>query len=59
MDVWGGRLQTIPHEDWNPQAMAVEETALAMSEEPIYVVPADGAGGKIEIPQARFIRARR
>ena len=36
--------------------MAVEETSLAMSEEPIYVVSADGAGGKIEIPQAQFIR---
>jgi hypothetical protein len=55
-DVWGGRLQSISNDDWDPAVMAVEETSLAMSEEPIYLVPADGAGGKIEIPQARFIR---
>ena len=56
-DVWGGRLQTISYEDWDPAASAVEGTTLAMSEEPIFLVSADGAGGKAEIPQARFIRA--
>ena len=56
-DAWGGRLQTIPYDDWDPAASAVEETHLAISEEPMYIVTADGAGGKIEIPQVRFIRA--
>jgi len=55
-DVWGGRLQTVPFDDWDPQAIAVEATGLAMSEDPILVVSADGAGGKIEIPQAQFVR---
>jgi hypothetical protein len=56
MDVWGGRLQAIPFDDWNPRVVVIDETALAMSENPIAIVSADGAGGKIEIPQARFFR---
>jgi hypothetical protein len=55
-DVWGGHLQSIDYGDWDPAAVAVEDTSLAMSEEPISIVSADGAGGKTEIPQARFIR---
>jgi hypothetical protein len=58
-DVWGGRLQTLPYEEWNPQAIAVEAMSLAISEDPIFVLPADGAGGKVTIPQARFFRVRR
>jgi hypothetical protein len=58
-DVWGGRLQTIPNEDWDPQVSAIEETSLAISEDPLYLVSADGAGRKVEIPQARFIRIHR
>jgi hypothetical protein len=57
-DVWGGRLQAIPYEDWNPLASAVEEMTLVISEDPVCVVPADGAGGKSTIPQARLLRAQ-
>lgn len=55
-DVWGRRLQSLSHDDWSPMAMAVEGITLAMSEDPLVVVQADGTGGLIEIPQARFIR---
>jgi hypothetical protein len=58
-DVWGGRLQSIPFDDWDPQVSAIEETSLAISEDPIYLVSADGAGRKVEINQARFIRIHR
>lgn len=58
-DVWGGHLQAVPYGDWNPQAIAVESMSLAMSEDPILIVSADGTGGKREIPQARFPRVRR
>ena len=58
-DVWGGRMQEVPREDWDPGAFAVEAMTLAMSDDPLYILPADGAGGKKEIPQARFIRPQR
>jgi hypothetical protein len=58
-DVWGGHLQSIAYDDWSPQAMGVEEMSLAMSEDPVFLISADGTGGKIEIPQARFPRVRR
>ncbi|OGR89538.1 MAG: hypothetical protein A2992_03810 [Elusimicrobia bacterium RIFCSPLOWO2_01_FULL_59_12] len=57
-DAWGGRLQSIPYDVWNPIAGAVEAMSLAMSEDPLVVVPADGAGRKREIAQARFMRVR-
>ena len=55
-DVWGGRLQSIPNEEWDPQVSAIEATSLAIGEDPLYIVWADGTGKKVEIPQARFIR---
>jgi hypothetical protein len=58
MDAWGGRLQSLPHAEWDPQVTPVEETTLAMGEDPLCVLPADGTGRKVEIPQARFIRIR-
>jgi hypothetical protein len=57
-DAWGGRLQEVAPSVWDPVVAAVEETTLAVSEDPIYVLTADGAGGKREIPQARYIRLR-
>jgi hypothetical protein len=55
-DVWGQRLQTLSQDDWDPQVVAEEETVLAMGEDPLYIVPADGAGGRTEIAHAGFIR---
>ncbi len=58
-DVWGGRLQSLSPDDWQPRASAVEETTLVLGEDPLYLTQADGAGGAIEIPKAGFIRLRR
>lgn len=58
-DAWGGRLQTLPHEDWAPSVRAVTEMHLLVGEEPLAVLPVDGAGGRTEIPQAGFLRAIR
>jgi len=58
-DVWGGRLQTIDPEDWQPAATAVEETSLVVGEDPLYLLHADGTGGAREIPHAGFIRVRK
>jgi len=58
-DVWGGRLQTLAREDWEPSATAVEQTTLLVGEDPLFVMSADGAGGKIEIPHAGIIRPHR
>jgi hypothetical protein len=58
-DVWGGRLQALESEDWDPRVTAVEETTLVVGQDPLYVLRADGTGGRIEIPKAGFIRARR
>jgi len=55
-DATGGRLQTIAHEDWDPKATPVESITLAIGEDPLYVMSADGTGEKLEVPQARFIR---
>jgi hypothetical protein len=59
VDPSGGRLQTIVREDWDPMAMAVEATTLAIGEDPLYVLSADGAGERREVPKARFIHFRR
>jgi len=58
-DASGGRLQTIAREDWDPKATAVEATTLAIGEDPLYVLSADGTGEKLEVPKARFIRFKR
>jgi len=55
-DMSGGRLQTIAREDWDPKATAVEATTLAVGEDPLYVLSADGTGERLEVPKARFIR---
>ena len=57
-DVWGGRLQELDQDDWDPSATAVEETTLLIGEDPMYVLSADGAGGKIQIPKASLIKPR-
>jgi hypothetical protein len=57
-DVWGGRLQTIESGDWEPAAFAAEETTLVVGQDPLYVVRADGTGGRKEIPQTGFIRPK-
>jgi len=58
-DTSGGRLQTIAHEDWDPKATAVEALTLAIGEDPLYVLSADGTGERREVPKARFIRFKR
>jgi hypothetical protein len=58
-DSTGGRLQMIDREDWDPQATAVEATTLAIGQDPLYVLSADGTGEKREVPKARFIRFKR
>ncbi len=55
-DVWGGRLQELDADDWLPRASAVEDTTLVVGQDPLYVLSADGTGGKHEIPNAGFIR---
>ena len=58
-DSSGGRLQTLSRDDWDPGATAVESATLAIGEDPLYVMSADGTGGSVEVPQARFIRFKR
>ena len=58
-DTSGGRLQTIAREDWDPKATAIEAMTLAIGEDPLYVLSADGTGEKLEFPKARFIRIKR
>jgi hypothetical protein len=58
-DVWGGRLQALSREEWAPGASAVEPTTLLVGEDPLYVMRADGTGGRREIPQAGFIRFKK
>jgi len=58
-DAHGGRLQILSHDDWDPMATAVEALTLVIGEDPLYVMSADGTGGRIEVPQARFIRYQR
>jgi len=58
-DAEGGRLKVLSHEDWDPMATAVESMTLAIGENPVYVMSADGAGGMTEIPKARFIRSKK
>jgi hypothetical protein len=55
-DAGGSRLQTLSHDDWDPMATAVETATLVIGEDPLYVMSADGAGGSVEVPHARFIR---
>ena len=55
-DSGGGRLQLLSREDWDPRVTAVESATLAIGDDPLYVMSADGTGGRIEVPQARFIR---
>ena len=58
-DLWGGRLQSLEPDDWQPRVNAVEDTSLVVGEDPLYLVPADGTGGRQEIPQVGFIQIRR
>lgn len=58
-DVWGGRLQSLAHDDWSPTVTAVDETTFLVGEDPLAVLSVDGAGGRTEIPNAGFIRAQR
>ena len=58
-DSSGGRVQVLLREDWDPMVTAVEEATLVIGDDPLYVMSADGTGGKAEIPQARFIRYQR
>ena len=55
-DEGGGRLQILSREDWDPMATAVEAATLVIGEDPLYVMSADGTGGRVEVPHARFIR---
>jgi hypothetical protein len=55
-DEAGGRLQVLAREDWDPRATAVEAATLVIGEDPLYVMSADGTGGTVEVPHARFIR---
>ena len=55
-DEEGGRLQILSHDDWDPMATAVEAATLVIGEDPLFVMSADGTGGTVEVPQARFIR---
>jgi len=55
-DAGGGRLQTLSRDDWDPGATAVETATLAIGEDPLYVMSADGTGGSVEVPKARFVR---
>ncbi len=55
-DADGGRLQILSHEDWDPLATAVESTTLVIGEDPLYIMSADGTGGTLAVPKARFIR---
>jgi len=57
-DVWGGRLQELDAEDWQPRADPVEEATLVVGHDPLYVLRSDGTGGRREIPHAGFIRAQ-
>jgi hypothetical protein len=58
-DADGGRLQVLSRENWDPMATAVEGTTLVIGENPLYVMSADGTGGTIEVPQARFVRSKK
>ncbi len=58
-DSSGGRLQTLSREDWDPMATAVEDATLVIGENPLFVMSADGTGGRVEVDQARFIRYQR
>jgi len=58
-DLWGGRLQSLEPEDWQPRASAVEATSLVVGEDPLYLVPADGTGGRREIPREGFVQIGR
>jgi hypothetical protein len=58
-DLWGGRLQSLDPDDWQPRVNAVEATSLVVGEDPLYLVPADGTGGRREIPQVSFIQVGR
>ena len=54
-----GVCKRIEREDWDPKATAVEATTLAIGEDPLYVLSADGTGEKLEVPKARFTRFKR
>jgi len=56
VDGWGGRLVTLAPDEWEPAAVAVDATHLVVGQDPLYVLSADGAGGRREIPQSGFIR---
>jgi hypothetical protein len=59
VDGWGSRLQVVPHEDWAPSANAVDASALVVGEDPLYLMNVDGTGGRLEIPDAGFIRYKK
>jgi hypothetical protein len=58
-DEEGGRMQVLAREDWDPVATAVEAATLVIGEDPLYVMSADGTGGTVPVPQARFIRYKK
>jgi len=58
-DSSGGRLQVLSREDWDPKVTAVESATLAIGEDPLSVMSADGTGGRIPVPQARFLRYKK
>ncbi len=55
-DAEGGRLQVLSHDVWNPKVTPVEFATLAIGDDPLAVMSADGTGGATEIPHSRFIR---
>ena len=57
-DLWGGRLQELARDDWAPRVTAVDPTTLLVGEDPLYVLSADGAGGRIEIPDVEMVHPR-
>lgn len=56
VDAWGGRLVTLEPQDWEPGAMAVDDIHLVVGQDPLYLLRADGTGGRQEIPHSGFIR---
>jgi hypothetical protein len=58
VDVWGGRLQELPRADWEPSVNAVDPTTLVVGQDPLYVLRADGTGGRLVIPGVEMIRPR-
>lgn len=58
VDVWGGRLQRLSRADWEPRVNAVDPTTLVVGQDPLYLLRADGTGGRVEIAGVDIIRPR-